>query len=165
MIPDNSFLVTSPGPLQSNVIVYTALTSLNVDRIDRHALDPGVLHDASNLEGGVVRSQRTNQIKTGIEACSDTTGGDDAHAAQRHGGTPGDGLAATGIAPSVAALASNRLPTGMSGVGALGSAWWLTRLLDDVPRIVSDACQRNSDSTYGLSSGFSPKSKRALLTT
>jgi hypothetical protein len=53
----------------------------------------------------------------------------------------------------------------MSGVGALGSAWWLTRLLDDVPRIVSDACQRNSDSTYGLSSGFSPKSKRALLTT
>jgi hypothetical protein len=136
MIPDNSFLVTSPGPLQSNVIVYTALTSLNVDRIDRHALDPGVLHDASNLEGRVVGSQGTNQVKAGIEACSDTTGGDDAHTAQRHGGTPGDGLAAAGIAPSVAALTSNGHPTSVLG---RGTVWNFSRavLPDDVSGCVS----------------------------
>lgn len=139
--------------------------SSNIDRIDRNTLDPRILHSTSDLQGRVVGSQRTHQVEAGIEPSGHTTGGDNTHTAQRHGSTPSDRLAATRVTPCVATLASNRLPTGMSGVGALGSAWWLTRLLDDVPRIVSDACQRNSDSTYGLSSGFSPKSKRALLTT
>jgi len=71
---------------------------LHIDRIDRDTLDPSILHHARDLEGRIVRGQRTDQVQAGIKTSRNAARGNDPHAAQRHRGTSSDGLAATRVA-------------------------------------------------------------------
>jgi hypothetical protein len=80
-----------------------------------------------------VRSQGSHQVQACVETCSDAASRDDAHAAQRHLCTPGNGLAAARVLPGIAALSSDRLPASIRCVVALWLWWRLTGLLDDVP--------------------------------
>ena len=105
-------------------------TRSNVNRINRNALDPGILHNTGDLQGRIVRNQRTYQVQASIQAGSDAARGDDTHTTERHGCTPRNGLAAAGLLPGVATLAGNRLAAGMLGVGALFLA--VAGLLDNV---------------------------------
>ena len=82
----------------------------NVYRIDRNALDPGILHYTSDLQGRVVRNQRTHQVQARIQTGRDTARGDDAHTTERHLGTTGDGLATARLLPGIASLACNGFP-------------------------------------------------------
>ena len=114
-------------------------TSLHIDRVNRDALDPGILHSASHIKGGIMRNQRTNKIQSGVQTSRDTARCNDTHATEGELGTPGDGLAALGVLPGIAALASNGLSPAVLCVGAL-----VTGLLDDVGVVVGVLAQVES---------------------
>jgi hypothetical protein len=105
----------------------------NINRIDRNALDPSVLHDTGNLKRRIVGSQRTHQVERRVQTSSDAARGDDAHATQRHLSATGNRLATTRVAHGVATLARDRLAASMLHVRALGLVDLLAALLDDVP--------------------------------
>ena len=80
---------------------------LNVDRINRNAFYPSILHNTSDLKSRLVRDQRTDQVQSGIQTSSDSARGDDTHTPEGHGCTSSDGLATARVPPGIAALASD----------------------------------------------------------
>lgn len=80
----------TPSP-QARSIAYR---DLNIQSVHHSALDPVPLHDPGDLVGALVVHQGTDEVQRGVYASAVATSCDDAKAAEPHGSTASDGLAA-----------------------------------------------------------------------